>query len=79
MIIPPVSELYRCPKIFFCAFDKRQRRLNVLQLSWFMFQSSRPPGLQSEFQDSQGYTAKPYIKKPKLKPKPNQTKKVLES
>jgi hypothetical protein len=30
------------------------------------------PGLQSEFQDSQGYTEKPCLKKPKpkLKPKP---------
>jgi hypothetical protein len=28
-----------------------------------------PPGLQSEFQDSQGYTEKPYLKKPKKKTK----------
>jgi hypothetical protein len=27
--------------------------------------SSRPAGLQSEFQDSQGYTEKPYLEKPK--------------
>jgi hypothetical protein len=27
------------------------------------FLSSRPPGLQSEFQDSQGYTEKPCLKK----------------
>jgi hypothetical protein len=41
------------------------------------------PGLQSEFQDSQGYTEKPCLKdktnkqtkpNPKPKPKPNQTK-----
>jgi hypothetical protein len=31
------------------------------------------PGLQSEFQDSQGYTEKPCFKKPK--PKPKQTNK----
>ena len=29
------------------------------------FLSSRPAGLQSEFQDSQGYTEKPCLKKPK--------------
>jgi hypothetical protein len=29
------------------------------------FLSSRQPGLQSEFQDSQGYTEKPCLKKPK--------------
>jgi hypothetical protein len=29
------------------------------------------PGLQSEFQDSQGYTAKPSLKKPKKKKKKN--------
>jgi hypothetical protein len=29
------------------------------------FLSSRPAGLQSEFQDSQGYPEKPCIKKPK--------------
>ena len=34
------------------------------------------PGLQSEFQDSQGYTEKPCLKKPKPKPKPKK-KKVL--
>jgi hypothetical protein len=27
------------------------------------------PGLQSEFQDSQGYTEKPCVEKPKPKPK----------
>jgi hypothetical protein len=29
------------------------------------FLSSRPPGLQSEFQDSQDYTEKPCLEKPK--------------
>ena len=29
------------------------------------FLSSRPPGLQSEFQDSQGYTEKPCLEKKK--------------
>ena len=29
------------------------------------FLSSRQPGLQSEFQDSQGYTEKPYLEKQK--------------
>jgi hypothetical protein len=38
------------------------------------FLSSRKPGLQSEFQDSQGYTEKPYLEKPK----PNQTKHPLK-
>jgi hypothetical protein len=33
------------------------------------FLSSRPPGLQSEFQDSQGYTDKPCLKKTKKKKK----------
>jgi hypothetical protein len=33
------------------------------------------PGLQSEFQDSQGYTEKLCLEKPKPKPKPNQTNK----
>jgi hypothetical protein len=31
------------------------------------FLSSRPAGLQSEFQDSQGYTQKPCLKKTKTK------------
>jgi hypothetical protein len=31
--------------------------------------SSRPAGLQSEFQDSQGYTEKPCLEKPKKKKK----------
>jgi hypothetical protein len=31
------------------------------------FLSSRQPGLQSEFQDSQGYTEKPCLKKKKKK------------
>ena len=30
------------------------------------FLSSRPAGLQSEFQDSKGYTEKPCLKKKKL-------------
>jgi hypothetical protein len=29
------------------------------------------PGLQSEFQDSQSYTEKPYLEKPKKKKKKN--------
>jgi hypothetical protein len=29
------------------------------------FLSSRPPGQQSEFQESQGYTEKPCLEKPK--------------
>jgi hypothetical protein len=33
------------------------------------FLSSRQPGLQSEFQDSQGYTEKPCLRKPKQKQK----------
>jgi hypothetical protein len=33
------------------------------------FLSSRPPGLQSEFQDSQGYMEKPCLEKPKKKKK----------
>jgi hypothetical protein len=33
------------------------------------FLSSRQPGLQSEFQDSQGYTEKPCLEKPKKKKK----------
>jgi hypothetical protein len=33
------------------------------------FLSSRPPGLQSEFQDSQGYTEKTCLKKTKTKEK----------
>jgi hypothetical protein len=33
------------------------------------FLSSRPAGLQSEFQDSQGYTEKPSLEKPKKKKK----------
>jgi hypothetical protein len=33
------------------------------------------PGLQSEFQDSQGYTEKPCLKKPKTNNKNKQTKK----
>jgi hypothetical protein len=33
------------------------------------FLSSRPPGLQSEFQDSQGYTEKPCLEKQKKKKK----------
>jgi hypothetical protein len=35
------------------------------------------PGLQSEFQDSQGYTEKPCLEKPKNKTKNKQTKKTL--
>jgi hypothetical protein len=37
------------------------------------FLSLRPACLQSEFQDSQGYTEKPCLEK-KTKTKPNQTK-----
>jgi hypothetical protein len=33
------------------------------------------PGLQSEFQDSQGYTEKPRLEKPKNKTKQNKTNK----
>jgi hypothetical protein len=33
------------------------------------------PGLQSEFQDSQGYTEKPCLEKPKQKQKQKQNKK----
>jgi hypothetical protein len=33
------------------------------------FLSSSQPGLQSEFQDSQGYTEKPCLEKPKKKKK----------
>jgi hypothetical protein len=33
------------------------------------------PGLQSEFQDNQGYTEKPYLEKPKPKPKQQQQQK----
>jgi hypothetical protein len=39
------------------------------------FLSSRQPGLQSEFQDSQGYTEKPCLKKPKKKKKEKKKKK----
>jgi hypothetical protein len=35
------------------------------------------PGLQSEFQDSQGYTEKPCLEKSKNKTKQNKTKKKL--
>jgi hypothetical protein len=35
------------------------------------------PGLQSEFQDSQGYTEKPYLKKPK--PKQTNKQKMQET
>jgi hypothetical protein len=39
------------------------------------FQVRGQPGLQSEFQDSQGYTEKSYLKKKKKKKKkPNQNK-----
>jgi hypothetical protein len=34
------------------------------------------PGVQSEFQDSQGYTEKPCLKKPKPKPKKKQKQKT---
>jgi hypothetical protein len=33
------------------------------------FEASLEPGLQSEFQDSQGYTEKPCLEKPKKKKK----------
>jgi hypothetical protein len=33
------------------------------------------PGLQSEFQDSQGYTVKPYLEKPKVEEKKKKKKK----
>jgi hypothetical protein len=46
---------------------KRQRQLN--------FGVQGQPGLQSEFQDSQGYTEKPCLKKQK-KTKTKQNKKV---
>jgi hypothetical protein len=36
------------------------------------------PGLQSEFQDIQGYTKKPSLKKPKTKNKKTETKKIEE-
>jgi hypothetical protein len=38
------------------------------------FLSSRQPGLQSELQDSQGYTEKPCLKKPKKKKKKKKKK-----
>ena len=38
------------------------------------FLSSSQPGLQSEFQDSQGYTEKPCLKKPKEKKKEKKKK-----
>jgi hypothetical protein len=40
---------------------KRQRQVD--------FRVQGQPGLQSEFQDSQGYTEKPCLKKPDLKKK----------
>jgi hypothetical protein len=39
------------------------------------FQVRGQPGLQSEFQDSQGYTEKPGLKKQKQKQKQNKTNK----
>jgi hypothetical protein len=36
------------------------------------------PGIQSEFQDNQGYTEKPCLKKPKTKNKKQKTKKEEE-
>jgi hypothetical protein len=38
------------------------------------FLSSRQPGLQSEFQDSQGYTEKPCLEKPKKNKKTKKKK-----
>ena len=38
------------------------------------FRVQGQPGLQSVFQDSQGYTEKPCLKKPKPKKKKNQNK-----
>jgi hypothetical protein len=37
------------------------------------------PGLQSEFQDSQGYTEKPSLEKPKNKKQKRKKKKVTQS
>ena len=42
------------------------------------FLSSRQPGLQSEFQDSQGYTEKPCLEKNKTKwKKPTKQKRMV--
>jgi hypothetical protein len=46
----------------------------VLLIKTILFRVWDQPGLQSEFQDSQGYTEKPCLKKPKQKTKQNQTK-----
>jgi hypothetical protein len=42
------------------------------------FLSSRQPGLQSEFQDSQGYTEKPCLEKPETKQNKTKTPTLLK-
>jgi hypothetical protein len=49
------------------AFNSRTQKAGAAGSLWVRDQ----PGLQSEFQDSQGYTEKPCLRnKPKPKPKP---------
>jgi hypothetical protein len=73
----PVPFAFQCaPK---CGLDFLSSRREA-EASRFL--SSRPawslPGLQSEFQDSQGYTEKPYLGNQKKKKKKRRKKKKEE-
>jgi hypothetical protein len=51
--------------------------VHVFNLSTWEAEAGQP-GLQSEFQDSQGYTENPCLGKPKPKPKPKPKKRLVK-